>query len=282
MASRRQIAANRENGLKGGVKTEEGKLISRLNARKHGIFASALTTEDSEQLYDVEDRFIASLRPVGPLEETLVEKLALTYLRMQRCARAEAEYHVRAWEEPNKERDRYAWDLLQKRRECGARAVIFREDEFERMVKLIDLYDARLTNQFLKLIHEIERLQRLRADEDAPWPAAADPTVQAEAEDVARPPSAVVCHVPAGASEQAPAPSDTEPFLRTLSPTFALRAQCPKGQDERAGRTCGATANAQPRSASGTVPHTPEQAPAPAPEQSQVVDAEEADAPMTL
>jgi hypothetical protein len=86
--------------LKGGVKTEEGKLISRLNARKHGIFASALTTEDSEDLYGIEDELIASLRPVGRVEEMLVEKLALTYLRMQRCARAKAEYHVQTWEEP--------------------------------------------------------------------------------------------------------------------------------------------------------------------------------------
>jgi hypothetical protein len=53
MATERQVAANRGsavaplslNGLKGGVKTEEGKAIPRLNARKHGIFASALTSD---------------------------------------------------------------------------------------------------------------------------------------------------------------------------------------------------------------------------------------------
>ena len=176
MATQRQVSANRRNGLKGGVKTEEGKAISRLNARKHGIFASALTTEDSEDLYGIEDELIASLRPVGPLEEMLVEKIALTYLRMQRCARAEAEFHVHTWEEPNKFMENDRWEELQEKRGCKLRAVPFSEEVFEHMVKLIDLYDARLTNQFLKLIHEIERLQRLRADEDSPWPAAADPT----------------------------------------------------------------------------------------------------------
>jgi hypothetical protein len=131
MATRKQVSANRENGLKGGVKTEEGKAISRLNARKHGIFAVALTPEDSEEVYGTEDELIASLRPVGRVEEMLVEKLALTYLRMQRCARAEAELevYVKTW----------------------------------RMVELIGLYDGRLTNQFLKLLHEIQRQQRLRA-----------------------------------------------------------------------------------------------------------------------
>ena len=186
MASTRQVAANRRNGLKGGVKTEEGKAISRLNARKHGIFASALTQEDSEGVCGIEDELIASLRPAGRVEEMLVEKLALTYLRMQRCARAEAEYHSRTWEEPNAKLDAFAFDELRRKRKCGARGVPFKEEMFERMVKLIDLYDARLTNQFLKLIHEIERLQNLRKGEEASPPVVADLTAQAEAEDVAQ------------------------------------------------------------------------------------------------
>jgi hypothetical protein len=248
MASRKQIAANQENALRGGVRTERGKAISRLNARKHGIFTSALTTEDSEQLYDVEDRFIASLRPVGPMEETLVEKLALTYLRMQRCARAEAEYHARTWEEPNMELDPYGWNRLQDKREHGARDVIFREEVFERMVKLIDLYDARLTNQFLKLLHEIERLQRLRERKDgavAPQSKGDSSRSEVEQKTGATPQAAN--------TDQAPAPAATQTSCPTSEPLSFVPPP------------------AQP----------PEQPPAPAPEPSQVVDAEGADAPMT-
>jgi hypothetical protein len=162
MASEKQVAANRRNGLKGGVKTEEGKAVSRLNARTHGIFAAALTPEDSDEASGIEEELVASLRPAGRVEEMLVEKIALTYLRMQRCARAEAEFHIETWREPNKVREEYQWKLLQERRRDGARGSTFREEVFEHMVKLIDLYDARLTNQFLKLLHEIERQQNLR------------------------------------------------------------------------------------------------------------------------
>ena len=112
----------------------------------------------------------------------------------------------------------------------------FKEEVFERMVKLIDLYDARLTNQFLKLLHEIERMQRLRKGEDAP-PVVADPNNQADASGEAQSRSssgAVVCPMPVEALQQAPD---------------------------------GATTNAH---AQAPVPHTlPEQAPAPAFEQSQ-------------
>jgi hypothetical protein len=229
MASVRQVAANRRNASKGGVRTEEGKAVSRQNARKHGIFASALTPEDSEDLHGIEDRLVASMRPVGVVEDMLVEKLALAYLRMQRCARAEAEFHVETWREPHKVRESYDWEHLQKERRDGARGSTFREEKFERMVKLIDLYDARLTNQFLKLLHEVERMQGLRAKREreaerrgeAPddgatksqaralvphtnAPAAAPVPQTPQTEDVAPPPSAVACSVPVRAYQEAP------------------------------------------------------------------------------
>jgi hypothetical protein len=250
MATQRQVLANRQNGLKGGVKTEEGKLISRLNARKHGIFASALTTEDSEDLYGIEDELIASLRPVGRVEEMLVEKLALTYLRMQRCARAEAEYHVQTWEEPNKIREPYQWEHLQQQRRDGARGSPFKERMFERMVKLIDLYDARLTNQFLKLIHEIERQQQNRGESSSravehgngttPQAASADDAPSPAATQTSCPPSEPLSFVPPVAQP----PSTVLNCVPALSQAMA------------------------------PVPHTPEK--------SQVVDAKEADAPMTI
>ncbi len=143
-----------------------------------------------------EDELIASLRPVGRVEEMLVEKLALTYLRMQRCARTEAEFHAQTWEEPNELLNEEHWDRLQQERRWGNRGVAFRAEVFERMVKLIDLYDARLTNQFLKLLHEIERLQRLRAGEDVPPPVVAEVTVQTDAGEV--------CSAPASVSQDAP------------------------------------------------------------------------------
>jgi len=42
MASEKQIEANKNNAKKGGVKTVEGKEVSRMNALKHGILSSEL------------------------------------------------------------------------------------------------------------------------------------------------------------------------------------------------------------------------------------------------
>ena len=170
----RQTRANRENGRQGGVKTEAGKAISRLNARRHGVFTSALTRLDREELAGIYEDFASWLQPAGPIEEALVEKLALTWLRVQRCARAEGEYHVRAWEERRSEED---LEMLRRQGEPPSKLSPFRPRVFEEIVRLFGRYSTTLTNQFIKVLHEIERLQRLRAGERVPAPLAADVTV---------------------------------------------------------------------------------------------------------
>ena len=79
--------ASRQNGRLGGVKTEEGKQVSRMNARTHGIFVTCLSPMDHEELQHLLDHFGEDLKPIGLVEECLVEQIATTYLRMQRCAR---------------------------------------------------------------------------------------------------------------------------------------------------------------------------------------------------
>ena len=159
MATDAQIRANRENGKLGGVKTPEGKAISRMNARKHGIFATALTEYDAADLRALHADLVADLRPEGMVEAMLVEKLAHTYLQLQRCALAESTY--------------YAW-TVEDEDENGkpAARLAFRESHFTTLVKLIGTYDQRLTNQFLRLRREIEQVQRTR--ERAPAPADAE------------------------------------------------------------------------------------------------------------
>ncbi len=178
LATERQIKANRKNGPKGGVKTAEGKAVSRLNARKHGIMASALTEYDEEGVQSIHEELAAWIRPVGPIEQILVEKLAHTYLRLQRCARAEAEHHIVTWE-PRTDSN-FALRRWVEKKKLGMHASYYDPERFEWAVKLFARYDTALTNQFVKLLHEIERLQRMRLGDNVPPPVVADVTVHSE------------------------------------------------------------------------------------------------------
>ena len=92
----KQIAANRRNAAKStGPITPAGKAIAAHSSLKHGLLAQEIVVdagEDAESqeqfdalLTDLKDQF----EPQGPLEEMLVEKIAVAYWRLRRAHRYE-------------------------------------------------------------------------------------------------------------------------------------------------------------------------------------------------
>jgi len=78
-----------------GPRTQRGKMKSRYNALKHGIFANvvlkrSVLREKPEDYANLLQSFRDSLQPQGGLEEFLVEKLAQLAWRKARAVRAEA------------------------------------------------------------------------------------------------------------------------------------------------------------------------------------------------
>jgi hypothetical protein len=92
----KQIAANRRNAAHStGPVTPSGKAIASRNALKHGLLAKEILVDAGEGaesqeefdavLLDLKDQF----DPQGPLEEMLVEKIAVAYWRLRRAHRYE-------------------------------------------------------------------------------------------------------------------------------------------------------------------------------------------------
>lgn len=90
--SDKQQKANMKNALKGGVKTPEGKDIVRFNARKHGILSSLIADYEDDFYKQYLDQLFEELRPTTLLENILVERMALHYLKLYRLAKAESEF----------------------------------------------------------------------------------------------------------------------------------------------------------------------------------------------
>lgn len=88
--------ANRKNALKStGPKTPEGKAKIRLNALKHGLLASEAVIldgdgkEDPDRCQALLDALVTAAAPQGPVEEMLVERIAVCYWRLCRACRCE-------------------------------------------------------------------------------------------------------------------------------------------------------------------------------------------------
>jgi hypothetical protein len=79
-------------GHGGGPKTEGGKQVVRWNATRHGISSPAPVVpglEKVEDWYEHRDGILENLSPVGHLEVTLAERIALLSWRLHRVTRYE-------------------------------------------------------------------------------------------------------------------------------------------------------------------------------------------------
>ena len=92
MTSERQKAANQANARHStGPKTRKGKAVVRFNALRHGLLTRdvVLPGEDADAFEDLWNKVRANLSPVGPIEESLVNRVVNAMWRLQRSERAE-------------------------------------------------------------------------------------------------------------------------------------------------------------------------------------------------
>jgi hypothetical protein len=95
--SLKQLAANRRNAQKStGPKTPNGRAVSKMNALKHGILSKEVLVrgkharENEREFYALQARFREHLKPVGPMEEMLVDRIVTAHWRLRRALKAES------------------------------------------------------------------------------------------------------------------------------------------------------------------------------------------------
>lgn len=142
--SPRKLAANRANAqCSTGPTTSEGKEKSKLNAVKHGLTAryfpaviQAGTTE-WEQFEAVRTDLYDFYQPADPIEELLVEKITVEYLRYRRLVERE--------------------EVL-----CAANRPYFLD-----IVNKLARYQTAINRQLFEAMRELERLQARRKAKEA-------------------------------------------------------------------------------------------------------------------
>ena len=105
---------------RGGPATQEGKEVVRWNATRHGISSPKPVVPGLEKEEDWESHrngIMENLSPVGHLEVTLAERVALISWRLHRVTRYETEA-IATWQETIEddihERDRFLSALRQR------------------------------------------------------------------------------------------------------------------------------------------------------------------------
>ncbi|MBN1573618.1 MAG: hypothetical protein JW984_10525 [Deltaproteobacteria bacterium] len=163
MTTEKQIMANRKNGLLGGVKTEEGKQISRLNAVKYGFFSKILIEADKLSNQDLCEDIYNVFKPNNAYEALLVEIILSNLLTYRRICIIESELTQKTLKSNPLE-----FSFGQKSFECKM------ERDFTAELLKFQRYKVSCFNMIIKTQHELERLRRINSGEEIPPPEVSD------------------------------------------------------------------------------------------------------------
>ena len=173
--SKKQHEANRKNAKKGGVKTPEGKEISKYNAVKHGILSDVITEYDRDNFEELHQKLIEEFSPETAIEEILVERIFLYVIRLNRSVRAETEF-IKKVLDPEIGHHEAPFEI-----ELGKWVVdkpgykqIINEKNVESLENLYLRYEKSLENRLYRALYELERVQRARKGDIIPPPISVD------------------------------------------------------------------------------------------------------------
>lgn len=172
--SQKQLEANRENAKLGGVKTEEGKAVSKYNALKHGILSKEvlLEGEDEKTLIEVGKKLRAELEPQTELELVLVDRITANVWRLRRVMQIEREMMDDDRTHESHSTGKIYRDPLGK----ALSSDFANHDTYGKLIR----YETSIERGIYKALHELQRIQSARAGDKPPAPIAIDVDVSKE------------------------------------------------------------------------------------------------------
>lgn len=185
MTSNKQIIANRQNARGGGVKTPEGKEVSRLNAIKHGLLSREVLIkgESKQSLEELRQALYEELSPATELEAIFVDRIIANTWRLRRVL--EVERNAMEWQKEYKDvAIDFDFELEEEESEGDKRKQRLRQ-KISNMITRNDTdqilrYETTIERGIYKALHELQRLQAARLGKKTPLPLAVDVTIDKE------------------------------------------------------------------------------------------------------
>jgi len=207
MATPAQLKANRRNSQSStGPRTAAGKTASSRNSTRTGLYAKSLLIEgeDPDELAALQQDYFDSCDPQGPIETALVLELLRTDWLLRRMATVET--HIWNLSTP------YARDRDGYNPATHFAHVYYRiEDNLVVLQRRV----ASLSRSYHRALHDLTRLQSLRAKRPTTQTPAPAPPPSAEIGFV---PSITARRMPRSAAASSPAPGSPAPGPQPPAP----------------------------------------------------------------
>ena len=163
MTTEAQSAANRLNATRStGPRTPAGKAVVRFNARKHGLLSCEclIWDEVGKDFHEFARRLLADLAPVGALELLLADRIVSTAWRLRRAIELETRLlgTIR--------------QFVPVLKTVLADALVHMGDQ--NRLQLFSRYEMTIEKSLYRALHELQRLQAVRAGQAVPLPQVTD------------------------------------------------------------------------------------------------------------
>ena len=148
----KRISANRRNAKKSTG--PNNTTSTRFNAAKHGLLAAGITELDDAEEYRNTLRCLDQAY-LAKLETFLLERIALTMIRLRRSARLEAEYITDVLNPPiyGEAQEPLRMPLFERPLIDPGLPAPIDSEKFEPLVKTFQRYDTALENKLFRAMH---------------------------------------------------------------------------------------------------------------------------------
>lgn len=161
--------------FKRGVKTQEGKEISKYNAVRHGILVQTLLPEELEAAETIRLQLMSEYAPKTLTEELLIETIVVAYTRRHRATQAELDFIKQIYNPAVYEEIVITAPLLNNPLSGDTLSgikerIIVKEayrarvspDEVDTIDKTFARYINTCERQLFRALHELQRIQSIR------------------------------------------------------------------------------------------------------------------------
>lgn len=153
--SEKQQEANKKNALLGGVKTAEGKAVSRYNATRHGILRESVSAYEKADYKQIFDDLCEAYEPHNFAEEIIVERFAVAYIKFIRLAKAESEL-MKSVVDPT-----IPYGLPELYQKLGYKALMTSE-QVAVLADIYSRYETAVENRMYKAMQRLEELKKTK------------------------------------------------------------------------------------------------------------------------
>jgi replication initiation and membrane attachment protein DnaB len=140
---------------KGGVRTDEGKAISRYNAISHGLLVESVTEYEKVDYEAIYNELRADFKPRNILEELILERIAVAYIKLFRVTKAETEF-MQSCLNPSVELELIKPMLVKQ----GYESQIV-SNEVEKLTSIYGRYETSVENRLYKAINKLVELKKM-------------------------------------------------------------------------------------------------------------------------